>query len=69
MFWTEYVIRHRGAVHLRCSAAQLSWVEFLLLDVAGFLLLALVLLLLLTRRILKAILAKLFARYTKQKTA
>nr|XP_053656172.1 UDP-glucosyltransferase 2-like isoform X2 [Cherax quadricarinatus] len=33
VFWTEYVIRHRGAPQLRSPAAQLSWVEFLMLDV------------------------------------
>ena len=33
VFWTEYIIRHKGAPHLRSPAAELSWVEFLLLDV------------------------------------
>ncbi|XP_071524054.1 UDP-glycosyltransferase UGT5-like [Panulirus ornatus] len=33
VFWTEYVIRHRGAPILRSPAAELSWVEFLMLDV------------------------------------
>ncbi|XP_037780320.1 uncharacterized protein LOC119576750 [Penaeus monodon] len=39
VFWTEYVIRHRGAPKLRCPAADLSWVEFLMLDVLAALLL------------------------------
>ncbi|XP_069675719.1 UDP-glucosyltransferase 2-like [Periplaneta americana] len=34
IYWTEYVIRHRGAPHLRSSALDLSWYQYLLLDVA-----------------------------------
>ncbi|XP_065216843.1 UDP-glucosyltransferase 2-like [Planococcus citri] len=34
VYWTEYVIRHQGASHLRSPAAQLSWFQFLMLDVA-----------------------------------
>lgn len=34
VFWTEYVIRHRGAQHLKPPIAHLSWLELLLLDVA-----------------------------------
>ncbi|KAK4322958.1 hypothetical protein Pmani_006309 [Petrolisthes manimaculis] len=33
VYWTEYVIRHKGAPQLKCPAADLSWVEFLMLDV------------------------------------
>lgn len=39
VFWTEYVIRHRGAPRLRSPAVELSWVEFLMLDVLAALLL------------------------------
>ena len=67
VFWTEYVIRHRGAPQLRCPAAQLSWVEFLMLDVVGLLLLALLLLLLLVRRLLRAVSAALFGSSDKKK--
>ncbi|CAL4124093.1 unnamed protein product, partial [Meganyctiphanes norvegica] len=34
VFWTEYVIRHGGAKHLRSPAAELSWVQILMLDAA-----------------------------------
>ncbi|XP_045118669.1 UDP-glycosyltransferase UGT5-like [Portunus trituberculatus] len=67
VFWTEYVIRHRGAPQLRCPGAQLSWVEFLMLDVLGLLLLALLLLLLLARRLLRAVSAALFGSGGKKK--
>ncbi|XP_065216827.1 UDP-glucosyltransferase 2-like [Planococcus citri] len=32
-YWTEYVIRHQGASHLRSPASRLSWFQFLMLDV------------------------------------
>ncbi|XP_050693307.1 UDP-glycosyltransferase UGT5-like [Eriocheir sinensis] len=68
VFWTEYVIRHRGAPQLRCPATQLSWVEFLLLDVVGLLLLALLVLLLLLRSLLRAVFGGVFNGYMKKKT-
>lgn len=37
VFWTEYVIRHQGGPKLRCPAAKLSWIEFLMLDVIAVL--------------------------------
>ncbi|XP_050693304.1 UDP-glycosyltransferase UGT5-like isoform X2 [Eriocheir sinensis] len=67
VFWTEYVIRHRGAPQLRFPATQLSWVEFLLLDVVGLLLLALLMLLLLLRRLLGAVFGSVFRGYMKKK--
>ncbi|XP_062549714.1 UDP-glycosyltransferase UGT5-like [Armigeres subalbatus] len=33
VYWTEYVIRHRGAPHLRTAALNLSLVQYHLLDV------------------------------------
>jgi glucuronosyltransferase len=33
IFWTEYVIRHAGAPHLRTAAVELAWYQYLLLDV------------------------------------
>ncbi|XP_065216817.1 UDP-glucosyltransferase 2-like [Planococcus citri] len=33
VYWTEYVIRHQGASHLRSPASRLSWFQFLMLDV------------------------------------
>jgi glucuronosyltransferase len=33
VYWTEYVIRHKGAPHLRSAAADLPWYQYLLLDV------------------------------------
>lgn len=38
VYWIEYVIRHKGAFHLRTAASTLSWYQYLLLDVIAFLL-------------------------------
>ncbi|XP_049832172.1 UDP-glucosyltransferase 2-like [Schistocerca gregaria] len=34
--WVEYVVRHRGAPHMRSAALDLSWYQYLLLDVVAF---------------------------------
>jgi glucuronosyltransferase len=34
IFWTEYVIRHGGASHLRSAALDLAWYQYMLLDVS-----------------------------------
>jgi glucuronosyltransferase len=42
VFWTEYVIRHKGAPHMRSAVLDLSWYQYFLLDVIAVLVLALV---------------------------
>lgn len=37
VFWTEFVIRHKGASHLRVAAHDLNWIQYYCLDVIGFL--------------------------------
>lgn len=32
VWWTEYVLRHRGASHLRSPTANISWTDFLELE-------------------------------------
>ncbi|XP_034243932.1 UDP-glucuronosyltransferase 2B15-like [Thrips palmi] len=39
VWWTEYVVRHRGAHHLRPSSVRLPLYQYLLLDVIAFLVL------------------------------
>lgn len=36
VYWIEYVIRHRGAPHMRSAGLDLNWIQFYLLDVMGF---------------------------------
>lgn len=38
VWWTEYVIRNKGAKHLRNPAADLPLYQYFLLDVIGLLL-------------------------------
>jgi hypothetical protein len=40
VYWTEYVIRHKGAPHLRSAALDLTWYQYFLLDVIVVLALA-----------------------------
>uniref|UniRef100_A0A8C5XVI7 glucuronosyltransferase n=1 Tax=Microcebus murinus TaxID=30608 RepID=A0A8C5XVI7_MICMU len=38
VFWVEFVMRHKGAKHLRVAAHDLTWFQYHSLDVLGFLL-------------------------------
>ncbi|XP_074200501.1 UDP-glucuronosyltransferase 2C1-like [Camelus bactrianus] len=38
VFWIEFVMRHKGAKHLRPAAHNLTWYQYHSLDVTGFLL-------------------------------
>nr|ATN96014.1 UDP-glucuronosyl transferase 342A2 [Aphis gossypii] len=33
IYWTEYVIKHKGAHHLKTAALKLSWYQYLLIDI------------------------------------
>lgn len=47
MFWIEYVMRHKGAPHLRTQSFRMSWIQYHSVDVIATLLAALLLILLL----------------------
>ncbi|XP_057580979.1 UDP-glucuronosyltransferase 2A1-like [Hippopotamus amphibius kiboko] len=38
VFWIEFIMRHKGAKHLRPAAHDLTWYQYRSLDVIGFLL-------------------------------
>ena len=38
VFWVEFVMRHKGAPHLRPAAHDLTWYQYHSVDVIGFLL-------------------------------
>jgi len=40
VYWTEHVIRHKGAPHLRSAVLDLTWYQYFLLDVTAVLALA-----------------------------
>ncbi|XP_024862066.1 uncharacterized protein LOC108236932 [Kryptolebias marmoratus] len=46
IFWTEYVMRHKGARHLRTEAYKMPWYSYYCIDVMLFLMTALAVLLL-----------------------
>ncbi|KAJ8923421.1 hypothetical protein NQ315_001979 [Exocentrus adspersus] len=64
VWWTEYVIRHKGAKHLRNPAADLPLYQYYLLDVIGFLSLVALLTTLIVAVTLKK-LCKLISRQIK----
>ncbi|RZC35525.1 UDPGT domain containing protein [Asbolus verrucosus] len=37
VWWTEYVIRHKGAKHLRSHSMDVPWIQYLMIDIAAFL--------------------------------
>ncbi|KAM3867429.1 UDP-glucuronosyltransferase 2A2-like [Diretmus argenteus] len=38
MFWIEFVMRHKGAAHLRTDSYKMSWIQYHSIDVVAFLL-------------------------------
>jgi glucuronosyltransferase len=67
IFWTEYVIRHGGAPHLRSVAVEMPWYQYLLLDVIAVLLLASVTSSLILRFVLRKLVDIFFLNGTKKK--
>jgi glucuronosyltransferase len=61
VFWTEYVIRHKGAPHMRSAALDLLWYQYFLLDVIAVLTLSIGSFLLLVFLILWAVLKKVLS--------
>lgn len=38
VYWVEYVVKHKGAPHMRTAGLDLNWFAYHSLDVFGFLL-------------------------------
>ncbi|CAH1737610.1 unnamed protein product [Aphis gossypii] len=55
VYWTEYVVRHKGAPHLRSHAFNLTWYQYFLLDVIVVLLLFIYFVLFITYKAFKFI--------------
>ena len=53
MYWIEYVIRNKGAKHLKSAAIDLPWYQYLMLDIFGFLFMILVISLVTIRYVFK----------------
>ncbi|XP_069693345.1 UDP-glucosyltransferase 2-like [Periplaneta americana] len=67
VFWTEYVIRHQGAPHLRSAGAELYWYEYLLLDVLLVVVAAGLAIILVVYWVFRALLNMLFSNPSKKK--
>jgi glucuronosyltransferase len=59
VFWTEYVIRHKGAPHMRSAVLDLTWYQYFLLDVIAVLILAVGSAVFLAFLLIRAVLRKL----------
>jgi len=62
IWWIEYVIRHKGAKHLRSIAADLPLWQYLMLDVLAFLLVILTSVLFIVYLVVKSIFRVVFGR-------
>jgi glucuronosyltransferase len=71
IFWTEYVIRHGGATHMRSAALDLAWYQYLLIDVIAFILVigagSLITLYIIVRKVLRSLKSKLMDSKAKNK--
>uniref|UniRef100_A0A9J8CPU7 UDP-glucuronosyltransferase n=1 Tax=Cyprinus carpio carpio TaxID=630221 RepID=A0A9J8CPU7_CYPCA len=67
VFWTEFVMRHKGAAHLRPAAHELNWIQYHSLDVIGFLILILVTVIFVTIKSCKFCFKKCFKKTQKKK--
>lgn len=55
IYWTEYVIRHKGATHLQSETVDMPFYQYFLLDILLFLLIILLILIWISYLILKII--------------
>ncbi|XP_075716873.1 UDP-glucuronosyltransferase 2A2-like isoform X3 [Rhinoderma darwinii] len=67
VFWIEFVMRHKGAKHLRPASHDLSWYQYHCLDVIGFLLVCLFIILYITIKIFSFFCRKCCPAKRKQK--
>lgn len=55
IYWLEYVIKYKGAPHLRSAALDLTWYQYLLLDIIAFLLVSAIIIVLICKFLFKKI--------------
>ncbi|XP_050314658.1 UDP-glycosyltransferase UGT5-like [Anthonomus grandis grandis] len=56
VYWVEYILRHKGARHLRLKGLDLPWYQFYMLDVISFLLLVLIVIVYILKKVITLIL-------------
>ncbi|XP_050427538.1 UDP-glycosyltransferase UGT5-like [Adelges cooleyi] len=59
IYWTEYVIRHKGAPHLQSAAVGMPWYQYYMIDIISTLLICIVAIILLLRYFISKILSLL----------
>ncbi|XP_001950151.1 UDP-glucuronosyltransferase 2B18 [Acyrthosiphon pisum] len=64
VYWTEYVLRHKGAPHLTSHAINLSWYQYYMLDLIAFILVFIIFVVFVSYRIFKSI-SKYFSSYSR----
>ncbi|XP_001944591.2 UDP-glucuronosyltransferase 2B15 [Acyrthosiphon pisum] len=64
VYWTEYVLRHKGAPHLTSHAMNLLWYQYYLLDVIALILVFIIVVIIVSYRIFKSI-SKYFSKYSR----
>jgi glucuronosyltransferase len=62
----EYVIRHKGAPHMRSAVLDLTWYQYFLLDVIAVLALAVGSIVFIVLLVLRAMLRKVFSRKSRE---
>ncbi|XP_050293077.1 UDP-glycosyltransferase UGT5-like [Anthonomus grandis grandis] len=67
VYWIEYVIRHRGATHLRVAGIRLPWYKYFMVDVLSIIIICAVVAYMALKFVIKKICCK--RRQTKQKTS
>ncbi|CAH1737608.1 unnamed protein product [Aphis gossypii] len=55
VYWTEYVVRHNGAPHLKSQAFNLTWYQYILLDVIVVILIFIALVIFITYKVFKIV--------------
>ncbi|XP_064074692.1 UDP-glycosyltransferase UGT5-like isoform X2 [Vanessa tameamea] len=59
VWWTEHVLRHKGATHLHSPAAHMHWTQYYAMDLVLFILGAFLILLLILTFIIRIVLSRL----------
>jgi len=55
VYWTEYILRHKGAQHLKSHALNLKWYQYYLLDVLTLVFIFISVVILITTKMFKSI--------------
>lgn len=67
VYWTEYVIRHKGAPHLRSAAVGMPWYQYYLIDVLFVILLTVATIILLLYYLIFKVILRLTNKNNKEK--